>query len=70
MTPPKGPRSRGCSGLTSADLLRLGVIDEVVPEGQDALDAAVAEALDAAVVGEREARFDRMTARWIESAGD
>ena len=30
-------------GLTSADLLRLGVVDEVVPEGQDALDAAVAE---------------------------
>ena len=68
--PTQGPKVAGWLGLTSADLLRLGVIDEVVAEGQDALDAAVAEALDSAVVGQREARFDRMTARWIEPVGD
>ena len=68
--PTQGPKVAGWLGLTSADLLRLGVIDEVVAEGQDALDAAVAEALGSAVVGQREARFDRMTARWIEPVGD
>ena len=66
----QGPKVAGWLGLTSADLLRLGVIDEVVAEGQDALDAAVAQALDSAVVGQREARFDRMTARWIEPVGE
>jgi acyl-CoA carboxylase subunit beta len=64
------PRVAGLLGLTSADLLRLGVVDEVVPEGQHALDAAVARALGTAVVGERESRFDRMTARWLDPGGD
>ena len=68
--PTQGPKVAGWLGLTSADLLRLGVIDDVVAEGQDALDAAVAAALGSAVVGQREARFDRMTARWIEPVGD
>jgi acetyl-CoA carboxylase carboxyl transferase subunit beta len=52
--------------LTSADMSRLGVIDAVIAEGQSSLDAAVAAALDAAVPGERTARFDRVTARWLE----
>jgi len=52
--------------LTSADMSRLGVIDAVIAEGQSSLDAAVAAALDAAVPGERVARFDRVTARWLE----
>jgi acetyl-CoA carboxylase carboxyl transferase subunit beta len=53
--------------LTSADMLALGIVDEVIAEGQAALDEAVAAALDAAQVGEREARFDRVTVRWLES---
>ncbi len=52
--------------LTSADMAALGIVDEVIAEGQTALDAAVAGALDAAVVGERVTRFDRATARWLE----
>jgi acetyl-CoA carboxylase carboxyl transferase subunit beta len=52
--------------LTSADMSRLGVIDAVIAEGQSSLDAAVAAALDGAVPGERVARFDRVTARWLE----
>ena len=55
--------------LTSADMLDLGVVDGIVPEGQAALDAAVADALDQAEVGERERRFDRATARWLKSVG-
>jgi len=51
--------------LTSADMRRLGVVDEIIPEGQTALDKAVAAALDVAVPGEREARFDRATTRWL-----
>jgi acyl-CoA carboxylase subunit beta len=51
--------------LTSADMRKLGVVDDVIPEGQAALDAAVAAALDQATVGERETRFDRVTERWL-----
>jgi acetyl-CoA carboxylase carboxyl transferase subunit beta len=51
--------------LTSADLAALGIIDEVIPEGQSALDAAVVAALDSAVAGDRERRFDAATARWL-----
>jgi hypothetical protein len=47
-------------------MIRLGIVDEIVAEGQEALDGAVAAALDAAQVGERETRFDRATARWLE----
>jgi acetyl-CoA carboxylase alpha subunit len=54
-------------GLTSGRLLQLGVVDEVVAEGQHALDDAVAVALDRAVAGERESRLDKMTAGWIET---
>ncbi len=51
--------------LTSTDMIELGVVDEVIAEGQTALDKAVAAALEDAVPGEREARFDRATARWL-----
>jgi acyl-CoA carboxylase subunit beta len=54
--------------LTSADMRRLGIVDDVIAEGQSALDAAVAGALAEAVVGEREARFNRVTARWLTTA--
>ncbi len=51
--------------LTSRDLADLGIVDEVIGENQDELDAAVAEALDKAVVGDRARRFDSATARWL-----
>ena len=51
--------------LRSKDMLDLGIADEVVPEGQSALDRAVAQALDTATPGERERRFDQATARWL-----
>lgn len=64
--PAHAPAVAGLLGLTSGDLLDLGVVDGVVSEGQEALDAAVIDALQQAAVGEREARFDKMTARWLE----
>jgi acetyl-CoA carboxylase carboxyl transferase subunit beta len=67
--PARAPEVAASLGLTSADLVRLGVVDAVVEEGQGALDAAVMRALDDATVGERARRFDRMTARWLCSAG-
>jgi acetyl-CoA carboxylase carboxyl transferase subunit beta len=51
--------------LTARDLADLGIADEVIAEGQDALDAAVVEALDKAVVGDRVRRLDAVTARWL-----
>jgi acetyl-CoA carboxylase alpha subunit len=51
--------------LSSADLMQLGLADDVIAEGQDALDAAVARALSEATAGERESRFDAATARWL-----
>jgi len=53
--------------LSSKDMQDLGIADEIVPEGQAALDRAVAQALDAATAGERDTRFDRATARWLTS---
>ncbi|HEX5365986.1 MAG TPA: carboxyl transferase domain-containing protein [Acidimicrobiales bacterium] len=66
--PSRAPEVAESLGLTSSDLLDLGVVDGIVPEGQSALAAAVVDALGAAVAGEREARFDKMTARWLTSA--
>jgi acetyl-CoA carboxylase carboxyl transferase subunit beta len=51
--------------LTSADMRALGVVDEVVPDGQAALDEAVARALESARPGDRDRRFDAATARWL-----
>lgn len=51
--------------LTSADMSELGIVDGVIGEGQAALDSAVATALQEAVVGDRERRFDAATARWL-----
>lgn len=61
----RAPDVAGRLALTSADMRALGVVDEVIGEGQEAFEAAVAAALDAAVPGERAERFDRVTARWI-----
>ncbi|MBK9181082.1 MAG: acetyl-CoA carboxylase carboxyl transferase subunit beta [Acidimicrobiales bacterium] len=51
--------------LTSADLLGLGVADEVIAEGQAALEEAVVRALDEAVPGDRSRRFDTVTRAWL-----
>jgi acetyl-CoA carboxylase carboxyl transferase subunit beta len=51
--------------LTSGDMLELGVVDEVIGEDQDALDEAVARALQGATPGERDRRWDAVTARWL-----
>jgi acyl-CoA carboxylase subunit beta len=51
--------------LTSADMAELGIVDGVIAEGQSALDTAVAAALDSAEPGDRERRFDAVTARWL-----
>ena len=63
--PRRAPEVADRLGLTSRDMLALGVVDEVIADGQEPLDAAVATALDAARPGEREARFDRVTHRWL-----
>ena len=63
--PTQAPRMADRLGLTSGTLLELGIVDEVVPEGQEPLEVAVAEALDEAVVGERRRRFDAATERWL-----
>jgi acetyl-CoA carboxylase alpha subunit/acetyl-CoA carboxylase beta subunit len=51
--------------LTSGDMLELGIVDEVIGEDQEALDEAVDRALQEATAGERERRWDAVTARWL-----
>lgn len=55
--------------LTSADLLGLGIVDEVVPDGVDDTVAAVVRAVDDAADGRAEGgrrrRFDEATERWL-----
>jgi acetyl-CoA carboxylase carboxyl transferase subunit beta len=65
--PAKAPEVAERLRLTARDLAELGIADEVIAEGQDALDAAVVEALDKAVVGDRVRRLDAATARWLIS---
>lgn len=59
--PEVAPRLR----LTSRDLVDLGIADASVPDDIDATVAAVTEALDEAVPGERAARLDAATRRWL-----
>ncbi|HKA84632.1 MAG TPA: carboxyl transferase domain-containing protein, partial [Acidimicrobiales bacterium] len=61
----KAPEVAGRLRLTSADMRELGVVDEVIAEDQEALDRAVAEALERATRGERDRRWDAVTARWL-----
>jgi acetyl-CoA carboxylase carboxyl transferase subunit beta len=51
--------------ITSGDMLELGIVDEVIGEDQRALDDAVAQALQEASAGERDRRWDAVTARWL-----
>lgn len=61
-------------GLTSADLLDLGIVDAVVPDPIDDTVSAIGEALadlDGDRSGrDRRARADRATARWLAEAPD
>jgi acetyl-CoA carboxylase alpha subunit len=51
--------------LTARDLAGLGIVDDVIADTQEALDAAVPAALASAVVGDRERRFTAATERWL-----
>ena len=51
--------------LTSADLLDLGIVDDVVGETPKAMAHAVATAFAAARPGDRARRFDAATERWL-----
>ncbi|MCU1496723.1 MAG: hypothetical protein JWM47_676 [Acidimicrobiales bacterium] len=57
--------------LTSADLLALGIVDGIVPDGVGETVAAVIDALPGgsrqAMVGVRSTRFDRASERWLTS---
>ncbi len=53
--------------LTAADLHDLGIADAVVPDDLDATVAAVHRALAEAVPGDRAARLDAATARWLRT---
>lgn len=63
----EAPRVAERLRLTSRDLLSLGIVDAVVPEEQIELEASVVRALEEAVVGDRERRFDVATHRWLSS---
>jgi acetyl-CoA carboxylase carboxyl transferase subunit beta len=52
--------------LTSGDMLELGIVDEVIGEDQRTLDDAVDRALQEASAGERDRRWDAVTARWLD----
>jgi acyl-CoA carboxylase subunit beta len=60
----RSPEVASLLKLSSQDLQDLGLA-EVIAEGQAALDEAVASALAEATPGDREARFDAATARWL-----
>jgi acyl-CoA carboxylase subunit beta len=61
----KAPETAGLLGLTSADLIQLGVADGLVDETADAVRDAVEAALRDAVVGDRGTRADALSARWL-----
>ncbi len=57
--------------LCPDDLVRLGIVDAVVPDGLDAVAAAVGDALDRLAAegggGRRLSRFDDATAAWLRT---
>ena len=62
----RAPEVAGRLGLTSDALLRMGIVDEIVPDDLDGTCAAISDALDAAKPGERSTRVDAATARSLE----
>jgi acetyl-CoA carboxylase carboxyl transferase subunit beta len=65
-TPDTAPQRAGDLKMTAADLLALGIIDEVIQENDTAVRRAISRALDEARVGDRIKRLDEATARWIK----
>jgi acetyl-CoA carboxylase carboxyl transferase subunit beta len=63
--PAAAPEVADLLKLTSGDMEQLGIVDEVIAEGQAALERAVVAALEVAVVGDRERRFSAATTRWL-----
>ena len=61
----KAPETAGLLGLTSADLIALGVADALVDESTEAVRAAIDAALADAVAGDRGRRADALSARWL-----
>ena len=51
--------------LTAADLLALGIVDEVIRENATAVRKAIARAIADAVPGDRRRRPDAATGRWL-----
>jgi acetyl-CoA carboxylase carboxyl transferase subunit beta len=62
----KAPETAELLGLTSRDLIRLGVADGLVDESSDAVGAAVGRALAEAEPGDRGRRADALSARWLQ----
>jgi acetyl-CoA carboxylase alpha subunit len=67
--PGRAPAMADALGLTGPDLVRLGIVDEVLPDaGPDAVDIVrkrIQTAIDTGVVGDRERRTGRVTRSWI-----
>jgi acetyl-CoA carboxylase carboxyl transferase subunit beta len=67
--PGRAPAMADALGLTGPDLLRLGIVDDVLPDaGPDATDLVrkrIVEAIDTAAVGDRERRANVATNRWL-----
>jgi acetyl-CoA carboxylase carboxyl transferase subunit beta len=61
----RAPEFAALLKLTAPDLLALGAIDGVVAGGVDAVRAALLAELDEAVPGDRAARHDALTVRWL-----
>jgi acetyl-CoA carboxylase carboxyl transferase subunit beta len=64
----RAPQTAGLLGLTSRELLDLGIADRLVDESTDAVRLAVLDALDTATAGERRRRVDALTERWLDGS--
>jgi acetyl-CoA carboxylase carboxyl transferase subunit beta len=62
----RAPETAALLGLTSRDLLGLGIADGLVDESTDAVRNAVVDALDTASVGDRRRRADSLSERWLQ----
>jgi acetyl-CoA carboxylase alpha subunit len=68
------PQLADALGITGTDLLRLGVIDELLPDAGTAalavIRTAVLDAIGTARPGDRATRTDRATAPWLRRQPD